>query len=209
MAESCEKRNYDGLESSSMIKCKCLINSGQTKMGCGKVVKSSRFSDKRGYTFVELMVVIVLIGLMLTLTVPRLRESLLTDTLKSTVLKMVGTIKYVRNEAVREHRSYVLHLDFDTGISWADYPDMTEEERTKAKKQAFSFPKEAPLMDVWLKGEGKRGSGEAQILFSERGYVKQSAIHIGSEEGKKFTIVLSPFLGRVQVLEDYVEFESS
>ncbi len=173
------------------------------------MVENSRFFDKRGYTFVELMVVIVLIGLMLTLTVPRLRESLLTDTLKSTVLKMVGTIKYVRNEAVREHRFYVLHFDFDTGILWADYPEMTEEERTKAKKQAFFFPKDAHLMDVWLKGEGKRGSGEAQILFSERGYVKQSAIHIGSEEGKKFTIVLSPFLGRVRVLENYVEFESS
>ena len=155
------------------------------------------------------MVVIVLIGLMLTLTVPRLRESLLTDTLKSTVRKMVGTLKYLRNEAVRERRPYVLHFDFESGSFWADYPDMTEEERTEAKKQAFSFPKEVLLMDVWSKGEGKRGKGETQILFSERGYVKQSAIHIGSEDGRKYTLVLSPFLGRVQVLEEYVEFEDS
>ena len=155
------------------------------------------------------MAVIVLIGLMLTLTVPRLRESLLTDTLKSTVRKMVGTVKYLRNEAVRERRPYVLHFDFESVSFWADYPDMTEEERTEAKKQAFSFPKEVLLMDVWSKGEGKKGDGEAQILFSERGYVKQSAIHIGSEDGRKYTLVLSPFLGRVQVLEEYVEFEDS
>lgn len=155
------------------------------------------------------MVVIVLIGLMLTLAVPRLRESLLTDTLKSTVRKMVGTIKYLRNEAVRERRPYVLHFDFESGSFWADYPDMSEEERTEAKKQAFSFPKEVLLMDVWSKGEGKRADGETQILFSERGYVKQSAIHIGSEDGRKYTLVLSPFLGRVQVLEEYVEFEDS
>ena len=174
-----------------------------------KVKKSSRLFNIGGYTFVELMVVMVLIGLTLTLTVPRLRESLLTDTLKSTIRKMVGTITYIRNEAVREHRSYVLHFDFDAGRFWAEYPNMTEEEYTRAKKQAFSFPKEALLMDVWSKGEGKRGNGEMQIRFSERGYVKQSAIHIGSEDGKKYTIVLSPFLGRIQVLESYVEFEDS
>ena len=168
---------------------------------------NSLFVDKRGYTFVELMVVIVLIGLMLTLTVPRIRESVLTDTLKSTVRKMVGTVKYLRNEAVREQRPYVLY--FESGRFWADSPDMTEEERIKAKKRAFSFPKEVYLMDVWLKGEGKKEDGEAQIIFSRRGYVKQSAIHIGSEDGRKYTIVLSPFLGRVQVLEKYVEFVDS
>ena len=178
-------------------------------MEYGKVERGSRLSEKCGYTFVELMVVIVLIGLMLTLTVPRLRESLLTDTLKSTVRKMVGTIKYVRNEAVREHRPYLLHFNFESNTFWADSPDMTEEERTKAKKQASSFPEEVLLMDVWSKVEGKRGDGETRIIFSERGYVKQSAIHIGSEDGKRYTIVLSPFLGRVQILEGYVEFEDS
>ena len=175
----------------------------------GEVIKKSRSSNAGGYTFVELIVVMVLMGLMLTLTVPRLRESLLTDTLKSTVRKMVGTISYIRNEAVREHKPYVLHFNFDANTVWAEYPNMTEEEYARAKKEAFSFPKEALLMDVWSKGEGKKGNGETQIRFSERGYVKQSAIHIGSEDGKKYTIVLSPFLGRVQVLEAYIEFEDS
>jgi prepilin-type N-terminal cleavage/methylation domain-containing protein len=176
---------------------------------CGKVETKSFFADKRGYTFVELMVVIVLIGVMLTLTVPRLRETLLTDTLKRSARKMVGTIKFLRNEAVREHRPYVLYFDMESGKFWADSPDMTEEERIKAKKLAFSFPKEVHIMDVWLKGEGKKGNGEAQIIFNKRGYVRQSAIHMGSEDGRKYTIVLNPFLGRVQVLEEYVEFVDS
>ncbi len=164
---------------------------------------------KHGYTFVELMVVIVLIGLMLTVTFPRLRESLLTDTLKSTVRRLVGTIKHLRNEAVREHRTYTLHFDFESDMFWADYSDMTEEERLEAKKQAFFLPKEVRLIDVWSKGEGKKGSGEAQILFNKRGYVKPSAIHIGSKDDRNFTVVISPFLTRIQVLEEYVEFEES
>ncbi len=63
------------------------------------------------------------------------------------------------------------------------------------------------ILDIWLKGKGKKVAGEAAIRFNKKGYVQQSVIHLASEDGRQFTLVLSPFLGRVRILERYVEFE--
>jgi general secretion pathway protein H len=84
---------------------------------------------------------------------------------------------------------------------------MSEEERVISQEKASSLPSGVSIIDVWLKGKGKKMAGETGIRFTKKGYVQQSAIHLGSEDGRRFTLVLSPFLGRVQVLENYVEFE--
>ncbi|HDZ90866.1 MAG TPA: prepilin-type N-terminal cleavage/methylation domain-containing protein, partial [Deltaproteobacteria bacterium] len=60
------------------------------------------FRDKRGYTLIELIVVVLLIGLVLTLTAPRLRDSLLSDDLKSAARRLIGITNDLRNEAIRE-----------------------------------------------------------------------------------------------------------
>ena len=84
---------------------------------------------------------------------------------------------------------------------------MTMEERALAHEKASFFPKGVRVIDVWFREKGKKISGEATIRFSKKGYVPQSAIHLGDEDGREFTLVLSPFLGRVKVLESYVDFE--
>jgi general secretion pathway protein H len=48
--------------------------------------------------------------------------------------------------------------------------------------------------------------GETVIRFTKKGYVEQSAIHLGADDGRQFTLVLSPFLARVNIVEKYVEF---
>jgi len=92
-------------------------------------MRKSIFCDKRGYTLIELIVVVLLIGLVLTLAAPRLRNVLLTDDLKGAARKMIGIINSLRNEAIREQRDYFLHLDLDANRFWVSYGSMTDEER--------------------------------------------------------------------------------
>ena len=163
--------------------------------------------DKKGYTFIELTVVVLLIGLMMAVTLPRFRYALLTDNLKTATRRLVGIIKTMRIEAVREQQGFVLYFDLESNRFWHESSAMTEEERLISREKASSLPSGVRFLDLWLKGKGKKVSGEAAIRFNKKGYVKQSVIHLASEDGRKFTLVLSPFLGRVQVLKKYVEFE--
>ena len=164
---------------------------------------------KRGYTFIELTVVLFLIGLMFTLAVPRFRYALLTDNLKNVTRKMAGIIKGLRSEAIREHEAFILHFGLDSDIYWIESASMTEEERMLAREQAFSLPGDVRIMDVWFKEKGKIIAGETAIRFNKRGYVQQSVIHLGSEDGREFTLILSPFLSKIKVIEKYVDFETT
>ncbi len=172
-------------------------------------MRQDPLNDTKAYTLIELTVVLVLIALIITLIVPRFRYAILSDNLKSITRRMVGMIKVLRNDAVRDQKAYVLHFDLDSNDYWVESDDMTAEERTRVHEKATPFPKGIEVIDVWYGGRGKKADGEATIRFNKNGYVQESVIHFGSEDGRKFTLVLSPFLGRVKVLEDYVDFEGS
>ena len=115
----------------------------------------------KGYTFIEITVVIFLIGLTLVLTVPRFRYAMLTDELKTTVRRMIGTVRSLRNEAIREQAIYSLHFDLESHRFWIESADMTDEGRELAYEKAFQLPQGVRILDVWSqkkREEGRRGS---------------------------------------------------
>ncbi|MGD2126883.1 MAG: prepilin-type N-terminal cleavage/methylation domain-containing protein [Desulfobacteraceae bacterium] len=166
------------------------------------------FLEHRGFTFLEIIVVIFLIGLMIALATPRIRYAVLTDNLKTTTRRIIGMVKELRNEAIREQKEYVVHFDLDSNRFWIDSPSMTEQEQARAREKASPFPEDVRVLDIWYRAKGKRMRGETTIRFNKKGYVQPSVIHLGSEDGRSFTLELSPFLGRVKVIEKYVEYEA-
>jgi hypothetical protein len=52
-------------------------------------------------------------------------------------------------------------------------------------------------------------AGNIAIRFTKIGYAQESAIHLESEDGREFTLVVNQFLQKVKVMENYVEFEES
>ena len=163
--------------------------------------------DERGYTLIELAVVVILLGLIFTIASPRIRESLFRDNLKGATRQIVGIITELRDKAVREHKEYVLHFDLESSRFWFDSPSMTEEERARAAADASPLPGEVRIMDVWFSERGKIMIGEVAILINKKGYIEQSVIHLGTEDRKEYTLVLSPFIRRVEVYDKYIEYE--
>ena len=157
--------------------------------------------SKEGFTLIELIVVMMLIGLMTAITVPRFRYALLTDNLKTATRKLAGIVKGLREDAIREHKTLILHFDLDANRFWIDSAGMTEEEQILAREKASSLPKGVRILGVWSKGKDKQVGGETAIRFNKHGYVQQSVIHLGAEDGREFTLELSPFLRRVRVVE--------
>ncbi len=169
--------------------------------------------NHEGFTLIELVVVVTLIVMMIGLTMPQIRNTLLSDNLKRTALRMAGMAKNLRDEAVRERKTYGLHLDMLRQRYWIGFAAMTEEDQVLAQENAEKLPSDVQILDVWFKEEGKVGAnhyspGEAVILFFKKGYVQPSVIHLGDDDGRRFTVVLSPFGGKVKILEKYVDFEN-
>lgn len=159
----------------------------------------------RGFTLIELTVVVFLIGIMLAVSIPRFRYSLITDDLKLSTRRIIGLITSLRNEAIREQKTYLLHLDIGSNQLWIDFDGITKEEREMAREKAFQLPVDIRIIDVWTKAKGKRIDGEVNIRFSKKGYAEQTVIHLGSEDGREFTLLLNPFLSKIKSYDKYVD----
>lgn len=159
-----------------------------------------------GYTLIELAVVIFLIGLMLFLAAPRIRHTLLDDSLKSVARHLTGVAKALRNEAVREQVDYVLHLDLSNNAVWTYSADMTPEKRSERQKGAFKFPPDVKIADVYRIGNEKQIDGDATIVFFKRGYVQPTVVHLA--KGDRFhTLVFQPFLSAVKMYDQYLDLD--
>ena len=158
-----------------------------------------------GYTLIELAVVVFLIGVMLFIAAPRIRDTLLNDSLKSTVRHFIGTARELRNDAVREQVDYILHIDLNGRTIWTYSADMTPEKRDERQKAAFRLPADIKIVDVYRIGREKQLDGDAEITFFKKGYVQPTVIHLARAENA-YTLVFQPFLSTIQTYDKYVDY---
>ncbi len=159
----------------------------------------------KGFTLIELTVVVFLIGVMLAVSIPRFRYSIITDNLKSSTRRIIGLLTSLRNEAIREQKNYLLHFDIGLNQLWFDFAGINKEEREMAQEKALQLPEDVRIIDVWKKGRGKMVDGEINIRFSKKGYAEQTVIHLGTEDGREFTLLLNPFLAKIKTYDKYVD----
>jgi len=165
----------------------------------------TRIGELSGFTLIEMTMVIFLMGIMLSLTLPRLRDVALSDNLKNTVRTMNSTVKEIRYQAIKDNHEYLLKYDFGSKTFWSDSTYLTEEKRIASRENSISLPSDIRVIDISFKDGEKETSGEVSIRFTREGYISPSVIHLGSDDGRRFTYILRAFLGDFDIIEDYVE----
>ena len=164
--------------------------------------KSSKHT--KGFTLIELIMVLVLLGLMFGVTVPKFRQALLSDSLDATSLRLIGLVQDLRERAISGQVSYILHFDIRGNEIWASAGTASEEEQEDARERVYKLPDDVRIQDVWSWSSGKFYN-EGIIRFSRKGYIEQSMIHLKSEDGREMSLELTPFLGSVKIHEGYVD----
>ncbi|MDX1775190.1 MAG: prepilin-type N-terminal cleavage/methylation domain-containing protein [Desulfobulbales bacterium] len=159
--------------------------------------------NARGYTLIELIVVIVILGLVFGLTVPKFKQAVSRDSLDSSVLRIIGLVEDLRESAISNQVSYLLNFDLREKKLWAFASNVSEEEQEHAKERAARLPDDVEIEDIWTWTNGRLYE-EATIRFSKKGYIEQSMIHLESEDGRQLTLELTPFLGSIIIHEGYV-----
>lgn len=163
--------------------------------------------SNKGFTLIELSVVVFLIGLMLLVAVPKVRDTMLSDGLKTAVNHLAGTARELRSDAVRNQVDYILRLDLDNNLVWTHSADMTPEARDEMKKRAFKLRKEVKILGVYLFGKEKVTDGEALIRFSRKDYMHPAVVHLAQKD-QRFTLVFEPFLSSARTYDKYIDFQA-
>jgi general secretion pathway protein H len=165
----------------------------------------NNLSSSKGFTLIELSVVVFLIGLMLLIAVPKVRDTMLSDGLKTTVNYLTGTARELRSDAVRNQVDYILRLDLDNNLIWTHSADMTPEGKNEMKKRAFKVPEEVNILDVYFFEKEKIIDGEALIRFSRKDYMHPAVVHLAQKD-QRFTLVFEPFLSSVRIYDKFINF---
>jgi type II secretion system protein H len=72
-------------------------------------------SDAPGFTLIELMIVLVIMGLVLAFAAPRIASNLLGLSLDTTAKKVAGALRYARSQALTTGRIYNAIFDCENG----------------------------------------------------------------------------------------------
>ncbi len=165
-------------------------------------------NELSAFTLLELLVVLALISVMLAAAVPTLRNNLLTDPLKTSSRQLIGIIKEIREQAVREQQAYLVYFDLSANSVWAEKDsDDGSENQEETEKKRLELPEPARLLDVWTATEGKLDSGQPALWISKQGFMDQTMIHLGDDGDGVMSLLFSPFLGTVRISDSYMDLE--
>lgn len=164
-------------------------------------------SSSRGFTLIEILIVMVLITMVTSFTVPALRSNLYSDELKATARKLVGLVSEASQEAVSRQRPYLLKFDLEHDLVWISPEQALPDEAEQERRKQLSIPDSVRVADIASVHGGKRSAGETAIRFTEKGYVDRTFIHLRADDGREMTLMLSPFIAVTRISDSYVELE--
>ncbi len=166
----------------------------------------SRAPDSRGFTLIELIVVTALIGIMLAISVPSLRNTVFTDPLKSATRKIIGLVTGVRELAVRSQQAYLLHISQLENRIWYEVEVKTKEQKENDPLEGgeLLLPESVRISGVWVNGQ-ESSSGDLKIVWiSKQGFLSDTIIRIEDDEGNHLNVEFYPFLNPAIVSDQVV-----
>jgi general secretion pathway protein H len=160
----------------------------------------------RGFTLLELIVVLVIIGLMAVLVVPRLVGPLANLDLKTASQKISASLRYARSQAAAEKTTYVALFDFEKNRLVIINPPTTPAEPTNSEKdgpggsKTYDLPGKVRLAKGTSR-EGEFHSGSFRIFFFPSGGSSGGEITVANERGRQYKITVDFITGTVRLAE--------
>lgn len=166
-------------------------------------------ADRKGFTLLELIMVMVLVGLVVSLTFPNVAGFLATDQLNVTVRRLTGLISQASILAQRRQSPYLLRYAQNEHRFVLEAEDPGDDHEPGQNLADVRLASTVTVRGYWLLSGGVGPADDLSIRFTANGYVEPAIIYLRSDSGREISVALAPFLGTIQVLNGYVDPEST
>ncbi|MBN1635933.1 MAG: type II secretion system protein [Deltaproteobacteria bacterium] len=161
-------------------------------------------SSGRGFTLLELVIVLVIISITLGYIGPSLFGGLFSSNMDRVTRDMGTMIQLARSWAITQHKTYLVHFDIDQssiGIylkpeSSGVIPEMLKER---------TLPEGVIIKKIKTPYQIPKQEGELDLRITPEGLVEQGIIYLEAGYGKTYTLVIKPFSGNFRVYDHFVE----
>jgi len=162
--------------------------------------------NKSGFTLIELMVVLVIIGMVIMLVMPRLPSSD-SENLKISARTLAATLRYLQERAATTRTGYYLTVEpgTDTIKLFEISADGSGKEPADPLLQKPPLKAGIQVADLVVPRLGKVRDGQLRLDVGLAGLRDFVTIHLLSPEGKYWTVMAFPAGGKVKFYEGYQE----
>jgi general secretion pathway protein H len=195
-------------------------------MNFEQIPKSLMFSENKGFTLIELILVLVIIGFLTALVTPAI-TSLTGLKLKTTARRVAAGLRYARSQAVTSGSDYQVVFNLEKGamtiecVEEEPYREGVELEEAQgdeeegvgeeemllqrvARKKTYRMPEEVTLAKIIVDGEEitEDDEEEAWIDFYPNGSCSGGEIFLTNERERVYRIELNFLTGIVEITEE-------
>ncbi len=168
---------------------------------------TGRRRGERGFTLIELSIVILIIAIVTSIALPRLR-SVTAAELSAAARRLSATTRYLYEESALRGAPLVLFFDLDHQEYWVAHSEegtgqLVEDTDLLARR--VRLPPAVRIADVFVPGTGTFSEGLVPTRFYPEGYADRSVVHLVDDDGHAYTLQIDPVRGRGEVSEGYRE----
>ncbi len=167
----------------------------------------------RGFTLVELSVVLLIIGLLATVLIPNIGR-LGGEDLRESARKLGGLIQYLYGLSAVDRKNFYLNIDLDENKYWVSVGKENLEEGTvemvrysdEFVRKEYALPSGVKFEDIDTVDRGKVTDGKVVVTFYPEGFVDPVTIHLKNDNDDELTLMVLPLTGDFRVFDGYREF---
>jgi len=161
----------------------------------------------KGYTLIELVVVMAVIGATFYMVLPRLSAALIADPLRETAGYVSQTAADLRARAMASQQRQMLWVDLDNNrlFTGAQTSDQTLARQSLPQK-AFGLGEDLRLAGLRFPRQQRATGGTVPVCFHHQGHSDQVIIHLSRVDGRGFSLYINPFLPGIEVYPGHIDY---
>ncbi len=162
---------------------------------------------RTGFTFLELIVVLMLIAVISSVMVPVYVRAMNNIQMRSAQNSLIGTLRFVQELSVRESREYRLYVDAKKGTYWVKVMAklVNGEKKFEPVVESWGTETKLPSQFVITKIKARKDKGEKALFIAcqPNGASDQAEIDVRDDNkgSRRFKIVVLGPMGKIEVRE--------
>ncbi len=139
-------------------------------------------SKIKGLTFIEVLFVIIIVGILIAVALPNSRKAFNSLQLNSTCGQLQSFMNYLREQAIIEGKVVYLNIDSDKKEYWAQIKD------AQARLKTYPLPQEIEIE-----------TEQQQILFYPDGHIDNVTLKLTNRNKQSVVLTTKGMYGKVKL----------